>query len=159
MRFNVQKESVYKLQFLSQVSKQCRKIGAFFSYCKKEINIGNMGETALPSLLKRKKQQEISKFSCTTPITSLLKKQSETSNVNGLFAAMLPDSEIAENFQCGSTKASYVLTYGLVSYLHSFSSPHQVVSFNESLNNSVQKEQMDLLIRYWDNGTDKVCTH
>ena len=117
-----------------------------------------MGETALPSLLKRKKHQEISKFTCTTPITSLLKKPSETSNVNGLFAAMLPDSEIAENFQFGSTKASYVLTYGLASYLHSFSSPHQVVSFNESLNNSVQKEQMDLLICYWDNDTDRVCT-
>ena len=117
-----------------------------------------MGKTALPSLLKRNKHQEISEFSCTTPITSLLKKPSETSNVNGLFAAMLPGSEIAENFQCGSTKASYVLTYGLASYHHSFSSPNQVVSFNESLNNSVQKEQMDLLICYWDNDTDRLCT-
>ena len=50
------------------------------SYCKNEINIGNMGETALTSHLKRKKHQEISIFSCTNFITSLLKKPSETEN-------------------------------------------------------------------------------
>ena len=50
------------------------------SYCKNEINVGNMGETALTSHLKRKKHQEISVFSCTNPITSLLKKPSETEN-------------------------------------------------------------------------------
>ena len=147
-----------------------------------------MGETALTSHLKGKKHQEISKFPCTNPITSLLKKPSETgnksednmpqtsqkqvgvdnlmvsnattkaevrwvlnmvcssysknssSNVNGLLAGMFPDSEIVKNFQCGSTKASYVTTYGLVPYFHSLllqkisSSLHQVVSFLESLN-------------------------
>ena len=36
--------------------------------------------------------------------------------------------------------------------------PHQVVSFDKSLNNSVQKVQIDLLIRYWDNDTDRLCT-
>ena len=39
-----------------------------------------MGETALTSNLKGKKHQEISKFSCTNPITSLLKKANETEN-------------------------------------------------------------------------------
>ena len=34
-------------------------------YCKKEINIGNMGETALTSHLKGKKHQEIYKCFCT----------------------------------------------------------------------------------------------
>ena len=48
------------------------------SYCKKEINIGNMDETALTSHLQGKKYQEISKFSCTNHITSFLKKPSET---------------------------------------------------------------------------------
>ena len=37
-----------------------------------------MGETALTSQLKEKKHQEISKFFCTNPITSLLKKPNET---------------------------------------------------------------------------------
>ena len=133
------------------------------SYCKKEINIGNMDETALTSHLKEKKHQEISKFSCTNHITSFLKKPSETekksqdnmpqrskkqmgmdklmvsnattkteirwvlnmvvsrysknysSYVNGLFATIFPDSKIAKNFQFGSTKLSYVTTYGLAS--------------------------------------------
>ena len=179
---------------------------ALCSYRKREINISNMGETALTSHLKAKKHQEISKFFCTSLITSLLKKPSETenksqdnmlqtskkqvgidnlmvsnattkveirwllnmvyaryskkslSNVNRLFAAMFPDSEIAKNFQYSSTKASYVTTYGLALYFHSLllqkisSSPRQIVSF-ESLNNSVQKGKMDLLIHYWDNDT------
>ena len=54
-------------------------------------------------------------------------------------------------------------TYSLAPFLHSLllqkiSLPHQVVSFDESLNNSVQAEQMDLLICYWDNDADRVCT-
>ena len=118
-----------------------------------------MGETSLTSHLKGKKYQEISKFSCTNPITSLLKKPSEIenksqdnmpqkskklvdidnmmvnnattkakirwvlsvvcsrysknslSNVNGLFAAMFPDSETAKSFQCSPTKASYIFRH------------------------------------------------
>ena len=76
---------------------------------------------------------------------------------------MFLDSEIAKNFQCGSNKASYVTTCGFAPYFFSFllqkisSSSHQVVSFDESLNNSVQKE-IDLLIWDWDNDTDRVCT-
>ena len=86
------------------------------------------------------------------------------SNVNGLFAAVSPDSKIAKNFQRSSTKASYVATYGLAPYFHSLllqmisSSPHPVVSFGKSLNNSVQTGQMDLLIRYQDDDTNRVCT-
>ena len=77
--------------------------------------------------------------------------------------AMFLDSEIAKNLQCGSNKASYVTTCGFAPYFFSFllqkisSSSHQVVSFDESLNNSVQKE-IDLLIWDWDNDTDRVCT-
>ena len=59
---------------------------------------------------------------------------------------------------------SYVTTCALTSFFHSLllqniSSPHQVVSFDESLNNSVQKRQIDLLMRCWDNDTDRKCTH
>ena len=86
-----------------------------------------------------------------------------STNVNGLFMAMFLDSEIAKNLQCGSNKASYVTACGFAPYFFSFllqkisSSSHQVVSFDESLNNSVQKE-IDLLIWDWDNDTDRVCT-
>ena len=77
---------------------------------------------------------------------------------------MFPDGGMAKNLQCGSTKASYVTTFDLTPSFHSLlflnisSSPHQVVSIDESLNNSVQERQMALLIRYWDNNTDIVCT-
>ena len=77
---------------------------------------------------------------------------------------MFPDGGMAKILQCGSTKASYVTTFDLTPYFHSLlllnisSSPHQVVSIDESLNNSVQERQMALLIRYWDNNTDIVCT-
>ena len=77
--------------------------------------------------------------------------------------AMFLDSEIAKNLQCGSNKASYVTACGFAPYFFSFllqkisSSSHQVVSFDESLNNSFQKE-IDLLIWDWDNDTDRVCT-
>ena len=87
------------------------------------------------------------------------------SNVNGLFTAMFPDSEIAKSFQYSPTKASYVTTYSLAPYFHSLLlqkisfSPRQVVSFDESLNYSVQKPKMDLLIRYRDNDRDRVCSH
>ena len=53
---------------------------ALWSYWKKVINIGNMGETGLTSHLKGKKHKEISEFSCTNPITSLLKKPIEIEN-------------------------------------------------------------------------------
>ena len=60
--------------------------------------------------------------------------------------------------------SSYVATYGLAPYFHSLllqlisSSPHPVVSFGKSLNNSIQTGQMDLLIRYQDDDTNRVCT-
>ena len=40
--------------------------------------------------------------------------------LNRLFAEMFLDSEIAKNFQYGSTKASFVTVYILAPFLHSF---------------------------------------
>ena len=40
--------------------------------------------------------------------------------LNRLFAEMLLDSEIAKNFQCGSTKVSFVTVCILAPFLHSF---------------------------------------
>ena len=84
--------------------------------------------------------------------------------LNRLFAEMFLDSEIAKNFQCGSTKVSFVTVCILAPFLHSFllqkisSSPQQVVSFDEFLNNSVQKRPMDSLICYFGKDMDRVCT-
>ena len=39
------------------------------------------------------------------------------------------------------------------------SCPQYAVSFDESLNSSVQKGQMDLILRFWDSNTNSVATH
>ena len=76
----------------------------------------------------------------------------------------VPRCQNCHELSYGFPKTSYVTTYGLAPYFHSLllqkisSSPHQVVSFDESLNNSIQKGQMDLLIHYWDNDADRVYT-
>ena len=37
---------------------------------------------------------------------------------NELFAAMFPDSATAKQFQCGKTKCSYLISYGIAPYYH-----------------------------------------
>ena len=64
----------------SQLLKKKNNEVALCSSCKKEIDIGSTEETALMSHLEVEKHQEISKFSCTNPIRSLLKKPCETEN-------------------------------------------------------------------------------
>ena len=57
----------------SQLLKKNNEV-ALCSSCKKEIDIGSTEETALMCHLEVEKHQEISKLSCSNPITSLLKK-------------------------------------------------------------------------------------
>ena len=77
---------------------------------------------------------------------------------------MFPDSEIATRFQCGQTKAGYVAHFSLAPYFNDIfcsqisTCPYYAVSFDESLNDVVQKVQMDLNIWYWGNDLDQVAT-
>ena len=70
---------------------------------------------------------------------------------------MFSDSKIASSFQLSETKCGYFITYGIASHFKEpllkdvNLSPFLVFSFDESLNEVFQKEQMDLQIRYWDN--------
>ena len=72
------------------------------------------------------------------------------SNSGALFTAMFPDHEIAKHFQCGHTKAGYVAHFGFAPYFNDIfysqipTCPYYAVSFDESLNDVVQKDQMDL---------------
>jgi len=82
-----------------------------------------------------------------------------------LFSKMFPDSQIAEQFQCGATKCSYLICFGIAPYFHDqlmqkLSRPDTkyVISFDESLNKVIQKEQMDLIIRFWDQSVNKVVS-
>ena len=78
---------------------------------------------------------------------------------NLLFARMFSDSDIAKKFSCGKTKCGYLIKFGLAPYFHQIvlselSDPKLTclysVSFDESFNKTIQEEQMDLIVRFWD---------
>ena len=78
---------------------------------------------------------------------------------------LFPDSQIAQKFSCGKTKCSYLITHGLASYFHDRmlaslkdDDVKYVISLDESLNRTQQQEQMDVIIHFWDNEKNKVCS-
>ncbi|XP_034095204.1 uncharacterized protein LOC117561737 [Gymnodraco acuticeps] len=89
-----------------------------------------------------------------------MKHQSINSNegISDLFQAMFPDSEIAKKFACGKDKTGYIVRFGLAPYfkeqlVNSINKAGPfVLMFDESLNQATKKKQMDVHIRYWDDG-------
>lgn len=83
-------------------------------------------------------------------------------DIGNVFRAMFPDSEIARNYKCASTKQAYLACFGLAPYFRDKlidkirAATCYVVSFDESVNSICQEGQMDFLIRYF--GTDRVVT-
>lgn len=80
-----------------------------------------------------------------------------------LFTNMFTDSEIAKKCTLGRTKMSYIICYGLAPFFQqslqkSVSNKKFVVCFDEALNRISQKCQMDLIIRYWCDSTNRVST-
>ena len=77
-------------------------------------------------------------------------------NKGNLFRAMFPDSDIAKNFTLERTKFSYTLNHGIAAHFKDElitainDSPYFSVSFDESLNEAIQKCQMDVLVKFWD---------
>ena len=75
---------------------------------------------------------------------------------------MFPDSEIANSFQLAETKSMYIAVHGVAPYIENLltkritDSGEYVLLFEESLNKTMQKKQMDLLVRFWDN--DKIAS-
>ena len=87
-----------------------------------------------------------------------------SSNTGELFKMMFPDSQIGQKFSCRMTKWSYLITHGLTSYFHDRmlaslkdGDVKYVISFDASLNRT-QQEQMDVIICFWDNEKNKVCS-
>ena len=74
-----------------------------------------------------------------------------------MFQVMFPDSEIVSQYTLGKTKTRYTVIYGIASEFKKQliykinASPFYTVSFHESLNSQVQKSQMDVGVRYWNN--------
>ena len=77
---------------------------------------------------------------------------------------MFKDSRIAQSFNVGSTKCSYMINFGLAPYFKSLleeslkESRYYVCCFDESHNSSIKKGQMDFHVRFWENRTNTVST-
>ena len=71
---------------------------------------------------------------------------------------MFPDSNIAQKMTCGPTKLAYLICFGIAPYFRELlladlkEAPCFAVIFDESLNQELQKEQMDFVVRYLKNG-------
>ena len=84
--------------------------------------------------------------------------------LSGLLKAMLPDSAVTEKFSLQKDKCAYYLNYGIAPHLRSIlvdevqKSEYYAASFDESLNSVIQIGQMDLVVKYWDDVLNRVCT-
>ncbi|XP_055620811.1 uncharacterized protein LOC129765028 [Toxorhynchites rutilus septentrionalis] len=77
---------------------------------------------------------------------------------------MFHDSQIAEKVQLGRDKMSYMMLFGIAPYYKSeldktlHNTNCIVVGFDESLNKTTKKQQMDLNVRFWDEEKKEVVT-
>ncbi|KAL1476946.1 hypothetical protein MTO96_036125 [Rhipicephalus appendiculatus] len=76
-----------------------------------------------------------------------------SSHTGDLFRKMFPDSRIAKAFSCGEQKSAYVVCHGLRPFFLSSlkrevgQSDGYTILFDESLNDYLQKKQMDIHLR------------
>ncbi|CAM1302006.1 Uncharacterised protein at_DN0499 [Pycnogonum litorale] len=83
--------------------------------------------------------------------------QSFSSNSDACFfyEKMFKDSNIAKSMKCGETKSMYISCYGLAPYFRSLleekvkDTDGYVMLFDESLNQHLQKKQLDIHVRFW----------
>ena len=74
-------------------------------------------------------------------------------------------SDVAKHSHWGHTKAGYVAHFGLAPYfqelklskLSDYPTFLHLLTNDDSLNSSVQKGQMDIIIRFWD--WETLCCH
>lgn len=76
--------------------------------------------------------------------------------IGELFQTMFPDSEIAKSFRCGKDKTAYIARFGLADFIKrdlisKVTGPF-VLMFDESLNRTSKKKQLDLHVRFWEGG-------
>lgn len=83
-----------------------------------------------------------------------------------IMKSMFPDSSIAGQVTFGSTKAAYLVVFGLAPYFQDVlekylkGCSYYTLCFDESLNKISQRSQMDIAVRYWDNEVDEVqCSY
>ena len=82
--------------------------------------------------------------------------------LNNLFRTMFHNSQIAKLFQPSKTKCSYLVNFSIAPQFRqelvdgTKQSPFISVSFGESLNDILQKEQMNVIIRFWNAIAEKI---
>ena len=82
-------------------------------------------------------------------------------DIGDVFRTMFPDSKIAQQWSCGATKLSYLITFGIAPHFKELllaeltEAPCFVLSFDESFNPELQQEQMDFVVRYFAQGMVK----
>ena len=82
--------------------------------------------------------------------------------LNELLKAVFSDSVIASSFQLNKIKCSYYVNYGLAPFITDLvvkdvrSSPYLLVLFDESFNKVLEQNEMDIQLRYWNDGDDLV---
>ena len=86
-------------------------------------------------------------------------------DITDVFKAMFPDGIIAQHMSCGPTKLSYLISFGIAPYFMDLllkelkDAPCFVISFDESFNEELEKEQIDFIVRYFKDGEVKVDTY
>ncbi|KAJ8414383.1 hypothetical protein AAFF_G00052530, partial [Aldrovandia affinis] len=92
-------------------------------------------------------------------LETVVKHQSYNSNegIGKLFAPMFPDSDIAKTFACGGDKTAYITKFGLAEYIKrdlvaKVNNGPFVVTFDESFNKATKTKQLDMHVRFWDEG-------
>ena len=76
---------------------------------------------------------------------------------NETLRAICPDSQNAQDLQMRGDKLKHVTNHGLFPYYRDLlKSPSIVVMFDESLNQVLQRSEMDIFIRFCDVNTQRV---
>ena len=85
-------------------------------------------------------------------------------NLNELFMALFPDSDIAQSFKMSKTKVSYMIVYGIAEYFRCSllsqlkKSPFFTPLFDESLNDILNRYQINIHIRFFDVDSGTIST-
>ena len=85
-------------------------------------------------------------------------------NFNELFMFFFPDSDVAQSFKMSKTKVSYMIVYGIAEYFHRSllsqlkRSPFFTPLFDESLNDILNKYQINIHIHFFDVDSGTIST-
>ena len=118
------------------------------------------GEKRSSSMTLTREQHKAEIFWALTSVMSHFSYNS-AHDITDVFKAMFPDSIIAQHMSCGPTKLSYLISFGIAPYFMDLllkelkDAPCFVISFDESFNEELEKEQMDFIVRYFKDGEVK----